>query len=78
MSRAKAFWRLKFEVEGKVQGVFFRAHTKEEADRLGLFGWVKNDLNSKRKVVGEAYYEAAPNVKQLDEDGPASEKINPM
>jgi len=29
-------------VEGRVQGVFFRAYTKDEADRLGLCGWVRN------------------------------------
>jgi acylphosphatase len=27
---------------GKVQGVYFRANTKEEALRLGLRGWVRN------------------------------------
>lgn len=27
---------------GKVQGVFFRAHTKRKARALGLKGWVKN------------------------------------
>jgi acylphosphatase len=27
---------------GRVQGVFFRAHTKDKADELGLDGWVKN------------------------------------
>jgi acylphosphatase len=27
---------------GRVQGVFFRANTKEEALRLGLRGWVRN------------------------------------
>ena len=29
-------------VSGKVQGVFFRASAKEEADSLGLCGTVKN------------------------------------
>lgn len=29
-------------VHGRVQGVWFRAGTKEQADELGLFGWVKN------------------------------------
>ena len=29
-------------VHGRVQGVWFRAGTKEKADELGLFGWVKN------------------------------------
>ena len=29
-------------VHGRVQGVWFRAGTKEKADQLGLLGWVKN------------------------------------
>lgn len=29
-------------ISGVVQGVFYRASTKREADRLGLLGWVRN------------------------------------
>ena len=29
-------------VEGRVQGVFFRAHTQEEAMKRHVSGWVKN------------------------------------
>ena len=29
-------------VEGRVQGVFFRAYTRNEAISLGLAGWVRN------------------------------------
>jgi len=32
-------------VKGKVQGVFFRAYTEEEARRQGLVGWVRNVAN---------------------------------
>ncbi len=30
------------QIYGVVQGVWFRASTKGEADRLGVVGWVKN------------------------------------
>jgi acylphosphatase len=32
----------RFLVSGRVQGVFYRATTREQAAALGLTGWVKN------------------------------------
>jgi acylphosphatase len=34
--------RLRVLVSGTVQGVWFRESTREEADRLGVAGWVRN------------------------------------
>lgn len=34
--------RLHVLIEGRVQGVFFRAHTRDEARARGLKGWVRN------------------------------------
>jgi acylphosphatase len=34
--------RLHVLIEGRVQGVFFRASTRDEAWKLGLNGWVRN------------------------------------
>jgi acylphosphatase len=44
--------RLRFEVFGKVQGVFFRKHTQQRAVELKLSGWVQN--TDRKTVVGEA------------------------
>ena len=41
-----------FEVHGRVQRVFFRNHTVDEAVRLGLVGWVAN--TARGTVTGEA------------------------
>lgn len=30
-------------VRGEVQGVFYRARAQEEAERLGVRGWVRNE-----------------------------------
>ncbi len=48
--------RIHVIVEGRVQGVYFRAHTQEEARRLGLAGWVRNrpDGSVEALVEGES------------------------
>ena len=43
-------------IEGRVQGVFYRASTQQEAIRLKLNGWVKNRYDGQVELVacGEA------------------------
>jgi len=40
-------------VSGRVQGVFFRDHTRRWATSLGLMGWVRNLLDSRVEVLAE-------------------------
>lgn len=40
-------------IQGKVQGVYFRAFTKELADSLGLKGWVRNLPDRRVEAVFE-------------------------
>jgi acylphosphatase len=50
--------RLYIRVTGRVQGVFFRAHTQEVASKLGLVGWVRNTDDGDVEAVAEG--ERAP------------------
>ena len=49
--------RLEIVVNGRVQGVWFRASARDEALRLGLRGWVSNLADGRVAAVleGEGY-----------------------
>lgn len=45
--------RVHLFISGRVQGVFFRAHTCDEAKKRGLNGWVKNLYDGRVEAVFE-------------------------
>jgi acylphosphatase len=49
--------RVKIIITGRVQGVFFRQKTKEEAENLNLVGWVKNTDDGKVMVEAQGVKE---------------------
>jgi len=63
------------KISGRVQGVWFRANTRQKAEQLGVTGWVKNNSDG----CVEAIFEGEENsVKELVEwchRGPPLAKI---
>ncbi len=45
--------RVRIRVRGRVQGVWFRAHTRDAGRRLGLTGWVRNLPDGTVEAVAE-------------------------
>ncbi|UCG95017.1 MAG: acylphosphatase [archaeon] len=45
--------KLRIRVYGKVQGVFFRARTRNKARELGLGGWVKNREDGTVEILAQ-------------------------
>jgi acylphosphatase len=62
-------------VEGRVQMVFFRYSTCQEADRLGVTGWVKNKRDGSVEVVAEGPGEAVDELIRWCHDGPSGARV---
>lgn len=67
----------KFEIFGRVQGVFFRKYTKREADKLKLGGWCENTKNNTVRGHLEGTEESINQMKTwLTSKGSPSSKIS--
>lgn len=64
MRRAHVF------VIGKVQGVWFRAWTEQEATRLRLSGWVRNRSDGRVEALVEGEEAAVAEMLKLFWEGP--------
>jgi len=70
--------RVHIVVSGRVQGVFFRAETKEKAQQFGVTGWVKNLSEGRVEAVFEG---KKPKVEELVEwakKGPSGAIVNDL
>jgi acylphosphatase len=67
--------RAEIRVSGKVQGVFFRASTREQARARGLGGWVKNMPDGSVEAVLEGPAEDVEDVVEWAHEGPKSATV---
>lgn len=63
-------------ISGRVQGVFFRASTREIAERLGLAGYVRNLPLMKVEAVFEGPRDKVEQALDWCQQGPAGAVVN--
>ncbi len=62
--------RVHLRIDGRVQGVFFRTSTLDQAIRLGLKGWVRNCPDGSVEVVAEGERKKIDNLIDWCHHGP--------
>lgn len=62
-------------VSGLVQGVGYRQHTDQQAERLALDGWVRNLADGRVEVLLEGEEAAVRELATWLESGPKSAKV---
>ena len=63
-------------ITGLVQGVFFRAWTREEARKLGVSGWARNCPDGSVEAHLEGDEEAVERMVALLHDGPPHAQVS--
>lgn len=66
----------RFLVSGRVQGVFFRASARVEAQRLGLRGHARNLPDGRVEVLAAGEPHAVDCLAQWLEDGPPQARVD--
>jgi len=62
-------------IEGRVQGVWYRDSTREEATRLDLTGWVKNRFDGNVEIVAEGPREMVEKLIEWCHHGPPIARV---
>ncbi|MCX2819868.1 MAG: acylphosphatase [Methanobacteriota archaeon] len=72
MERARAH----VHVSGKVQGVYYRATTRDEARERGVTGWVKNLDDGRVEAVFEGDEEAVQEMVEWCHGGSSAARVD--
>lgn len=67
--------RVKAVVSGRVQGVWFRASTREKADELGVRGYVKNLPDGRVEIVAVGEEEKVDALLEWASQGPPGARV---
>ena len=66
---------VRIRIEGLVQGVFFRAKTKEKSDELKLTGWVRNNDDGAVEIHAEGPEEKLRELELWCRRGPPAAQV---
>jgi acylphosphatase len=66
----------RFLIEGRVQGVFFRASTREQARRLGLAGVARNLADGRVEVIAAGEADAVEALAGWLHHGPPQARVD--
>jgi acylphosphatase len=66
---------LRCHIGGRVQGVWFRAATREQAQRLGISGYAHNLANGRVEVLACGDKQALASLKAWLWQGPSGAKV---
>lgn len=67
---------MRFIVSGRVQGVWFRASTQEEANELGLTGWAANLPDGTVEVIACGEQDKLAQLHEWLKEGPELAKVD--
>lgn len=67
--------RVRVVITGRVQGVFFRMATRNEANSNGIFGWVKNRLDGAVEAIFEGDKNAVDAMLEWCKSGPPHARV---
>ncbi len=62
-------------VSGRVQGVWYRGSTKQQADTLGLTGWVRNCKSGQVEIIVEGAAVAIDKLISWCRTGPSMARV---
>lgn len=68
----------RFKLRGRVQGVFFRQSTANEATRLGLAGWVRNCADGSVEGLATGGADALEHLREWLQRGPPAARVDTL
>lgn len=76
MSHNQDQQRIHLYISGRVQGVFFRATTRDTAQELGITGWVKNLSDGRVEAVAEGCSSDLEEFVEFCHEGPRRARVD--